>query len=48
MFWLKAILASLRTVAKLGLVRRRLEWHLPDRTLPYWRGRIVEARYESG
>ena len=25
-----------------------VEWHLPDRTLPYWRGRIVEARYDSG
>jgi hypothetical protein len=25
-----------------------VEWYLPDRTLPYWRGRIVEARYESG
>ena len=25
-----------------------VEWHLPDRTLPYWRGRIVEARYDPG
>jgi hypothetical protein len=25
-----------------------VEWHLPDRTLPYWRGRIVEARYDAG
>jgi hypothetical protein len=25
-----------------------VEWHLPDRHLPYWRGRITEVAYEYG
>ncbi len=25
-----------------------VEWQLPDKTLPYWKGRIVETEYDFG